>query len=144
MRLKDLQPWKIALALRMWALMLSVKLALLRHPLPKVVDDLIQPPKQLRNPRREPRQLSAINNRVFRIGSYRPRCLIRSLVHLRLLRAQGDPAVLVIGLPRGVATTDAHAWVELNGVVVGPPPGRAGHQEFVRYPRPAAQQPVSP
>lgn len=139
MRLERLRPWKIALALRMWLLMLSVKLSLMRHPLPRVVDDLIRPPARPRSPRMEPRQLSKINERVFRIGWYRPRCLTRSLVHLRLLRLQGDPAVLVIGLPRGRKTTDAHAWVELDGVVVGPPPGRAGHHEFVRYPRPSVR-----
>ena len=29
---------------------------------------------------------------------------------------------------------DAHAWVELAGVDVGPPPGRNGHVELARYP----------
>lgn len=119
----------------MWALLLVIKLGLLRYPLPKVVDYLIRPPKRTLRPRLEPSHLSRINGRVLRIGSYRPRCLLRSLVHLRCLRAQGDPAELVIGLPgRQAATTDAHAWVELHGAVVGPAPGKAGHTEFVRYP----------
>lgn len=140
-RLKHLEFWKITLALRMWWLALRVKLALLRRPLPTVVDDLVRPPRRLQQDRIDPRQLGAINDRVLRLGAFRPRCLICALVHLRLLRAQGDAAILVIGLPRDKASTDAHAWVELDGVVVGPPPGRKGHQAFVRYP---LARPVSP
>ncbi len=41
----------------------------------------------------------------------------------RLLREQGDAAELVIGLPKNPADKSAHAWVELDGVDVGPPPG---------------------
>lgn len=140
MRAADFRPWKILLALRMWGILLRVELALRRHPLPHVVDHLVRPPSRLRTPRLDPHRLSWINGRVLRIGSRQPRCLIRSLVHLRCLRVQGDQAELVIGLPRGGGTSDAHAWVELNGAVVGPPPGRAGHEEFVRYPRPSAPE----
>jgi hypothetical protein len=41
--------------------------------------------------------------------------------------------VLVIGLPREAITKDAHAWVELDGTDVGPPPGRAGHEPMARF-----------
>lgn len=127
--------FKARLALRMWALLLFAKLAISVAPLPRVVDCLLRPPRRLSTRRLDPLQLSKINERVFRIGPLHPRCLTRSLVHLRCLRTQGDAGVLVIGLPPTVRTSDAHAWVELDGRVVGPPPGRAGHVEFVRYPR---------
>jgi hypothetical protein len=51
----------------------------------------------------------------------------------RLLREQGDAAVLVVGLPEAAINKDAHAWVELNGIDVGPPPGRAGHEPMARF-----------
>ncbi|GEM_PF-3240497 len=143
LRPKHLEFWKFSLAARMWWLALKIKLALLRHPLPQVVDQLVQSPARLRQPRIEPRYLGAVNDRILRLGPFKPRCLLCALVHLKLLRAQGDAAVLVIGLPRDKASTDAHAWVELDGEVVGPPPGRKGHQAFVRYPLvpPAAVSP---
>ncbi len=126
--------WKFLLAARMWGLLLLVKLLLWHYPLPVVVDYLARPATHPHVPRLNPHRLCRINDRVLRIGPLRPRCLTRSLVHLRCLRAQGDPAELVIGLPREASTTDAHAWVELNGAVVGPAPGKAGHEELVRYP----------
>jgi hypothetical protein len=51
----------------------------------------------------------------------------------RLLRSRGEPAELVIGLPREPKDKDAHAWVELDGRDVGPPPGKAGHEQLARY-----------
>ena len=39
---------------------------------------------------------------------------------------------LVIGLPEQAKDERAHAWVELEGRDVGPPPGRAGHLEMAR------------
>jgi len=51
----------------------------------------------------------------------------------RLLREQGDAAELVIGLPKNPADKSAHAWVELDGVDVGPPPGRNGHEQMARF-----------
>jgi hypothetical protein len=62
-----------------------------------------------------------------------PTCLVRSLVLFRLLREQGDQAEVVIGLPERPTSQEAHAWVELDGRDVGPPPGRAGHRQLVRY-----------
>jgi hypothetical protein len=53
----------------------------------------------------------------------------------RLLRAQGDPAELVIGLTELPESPDAHAWIELDGRDIGPLPGRGHHRELARYPR---------
>jgi hypothetical protein len=46
---------------------------------------------------------------------------------------QGQSAEVVIGLPQEPLDNKAHAWVEIDGVDVGPPPGRQGHEELARY-----------
>jgi hypothetical protein len=58
---------------------------------------------------------------------------VSALVFYRLLREQGDPAELVIGLAPDSNDYRAHAWVELGGVDVGPPPGRSGHESLARF-----------
>jgi hypothetical protein len=50
-----------------------------------------------------------------------------------MLIRQGERPQLVIGLPPSPSSHEAHAWVEVAGQVVGPPPGRLGHEEMVRY-----------
>lgn len=79
------------------------------------------------------RRLGRIVERILGFGRFRSRCLFTSLVLLRLLRCRGEAAVLVIGLPSTPKGKDAHAWVELEGVDVGPPPGRGAHVELTRY-----------
>lgn len=78
--------------------------------------------------------LSRAVSRGLRIGPWQPRCLIRALVLYRLLRAQGVEAVLVIGLAADSPSTEAHAWVELDGRDIGPVPGANGHRALARYP----------
>ncbi len=56
------------------------------------------------------------------------------MVMYEILKEQGEAPELVIGLPDQARSHEAHAWVELALVDVGPPPGRAGHDELVRYP----------
>ena len=56
-----------------------------------------------RTPRLEARRLSRIVHGTLHLGPFRPRCLVNALVLFRLLRAQGDPAELVIGLPHDAA-----------------------------------------
>ena len=62
-----------------------------------------------------------------------PRCLIAALVAFRLDRAEGHLVEIVIGLPMQPVDKDAHAWLEIDGHDVGPPPGRYGHVELARY-----------
>lgn len=81
----------------------------------------------------EPRRLGKIVYRVLSPGTYTPRCLVTSLVLLRMLRRQGTAADVVIGLPPEPATHETHAWVEVDGREVGPPPGRLGHREMARF-----------
>jgi hypothetical protein len=50
-----------------------------------------------------------------------------------MLREQGTPAELVIGLAADARDHLAHAWIEVDGIDVGPPPGRYGHSPIARY-----------
>lgn len=123
---------RVRLALRVWAGYAAVREALWRHPLPEAVQvagRARRPP-----PRAEPTpRLSRAVDRCLRLGPWQAGCLTASLVLLRLLRAQGAAAELVIGLPEAAPDHRAHAWVEVGGRVAGPPPGRNGHVELVRY-----------
>lgn len=124
---------KVRLLVRIWLIAAVIQLDLRRRPLPEVVRRLGAPGGA------KPAAVSHLSRAVWRglrIGSVRPRCLLRSLVLFRLLRAQGDPAILVIGLHAGAATSEAHAWVELHGRDVGPVPGGRGYRELARFPRP--------
>ncbi len=77
--------------------------------------------------------MGRIVDRVLRHPLLGSRCLERSLVLYALLREGGARAELVVGLPVEAEEPDAHAWVEVDGLVVGPPPGRAGHEPLARY-----------
>lgn len=51
-------------------------------------------------------------------GLYRARCLQKSLVLIKFMRACEIPCSLVLGARRQGDAFDAHAWVECGGVVV--------------------------
>lgn len=123
---------KAGLALRIWVLLARVLVGLRREPLPAYVARLGTAERQHAS-RLAPDRLSRAVDRSLRVGDRRPRCLVNALVLYRLLREQGDDAELVVGLPARAVDKDAHAWVELGGVDVGPPPGRSGHEELARF-----------
>ena len=127
-------PEKARLAMRVWARFVVVSIRVRREPLPRLVAQLsavgAAPPRR----RRRPSTLARAVDRSLRVGNHRPRCLINALVLYRLMREQGDEVELVIGLPELPTDERAHAWVELHGHDVGPPPGRAGHREMARLP----------
>lgn len=122
---------KTGLALRIWTLYPRVLVGLRREQLPAFVARLRAP--ATRKAAYSPDRLSRAVDRSLRLGSRQPRCLVSALVLYRLLREQGDEPELVIGLPQTAADKDAHAWVELGGVDVGPPPGRGTHEELARF-----------
>lgn len=124
---------KIRLAARIWLRFARVRLAVDREPLPAFVSQLGGTAGFLPRTPYAPATLSRAIYRSLRIGSRRPRCVINALVLFRLLREQGEAAELVIGLPEVARDHRAHAWVELAGRDVGPPPGRAGHREVARF-----------
>jgi hypothetical protein len=109
-----------------------VVLGLRREPLPTMVDRLSQPAGQSAH-RYPARRLVQFTDRALRLTPYQPRCVVRALVAYRLLRAQGDRPELVIGLPEQANRKDAHAWIEIDGLDIGPPPGRSDHVELARY-----------
>jgi hypothetical protein len=128
-----LSSWgRIWLLGRVWWSAAVVLMTIHRHRLPEAVATLGQSSGSRVLP---PTLLSRAVSRGLRVGRWQPRCLIRSLVLYRLLRAQGDPADLVIGLAEQPHSHDAHAWVELGGRDFGPLPGRGRHVELARYPR---------
>ena len=124
---------KIRLAARIWLRFARVRLAVDREPLPAFVSQLGETAGFLPRASHPPTTLSAAIYRCLRVGSRRPRCVLNALVLFRLLREQGEAAELVIGLPEPASDHRAHAWVELAGRDVGPPPGRAGHHEIARF-----------
>ncbi|GIV00052.1 MAG: hypothetical protein KatS3mg014_1667 [Actinomycetota bacterium] len=124
---------KVGLVLRIWGTCLRVRIGLARRPLPELVRELGRPGRPVAAAAR-PRWLGRAIYRSTALGPIRPRCITNALVHYRLLRASGVPAFLVIGLKEHPTSKDAHAWVEVDGVDVGPPPGRRNHEELARYP----------
>lgn len=124
---------KLVLAARVWGTFAVVAVRVRLDELPNLVARL-ERPSAVRWPGRvDPRRLGRIVEQVLRVGPYRPRCLLTALVLFRLLHRQGDPAELVIGLPERAPSKDAHAWVEVAGVDVGPPPGRGRNEPLIRY-----------
>lgn len=132
---------KLRLLLTIWTTAVGVVIGLRRERLPALITRLGTPATSTAasrstgaDPPLPPALLSRAVSRGLRLGPWQPRCLIRALVLYRLLRGQGDEAVLVIGLDAVRPTTEAHAWVEMDGRDVGPAPGAFGHRALVRYP----------
>jgi Transglutaminase-like superfamily len=122
---------KSSIAFNAWRSFARVQMDLRRLPLPRVVSELGRgsaPPSGL-----SPTRLGVVVQKALTVGPVQPRCLISALVLYDLLRREGEEPTLVIGLPDSPATKDAHAWVELEGLDVGPPPGRGQHQPLARY-----------
>lgn len=123
---------KVRLAVRIWRRYVRVRIGLRRRHLPALVGELGQ--TTVRANRHPPALLSLAVHRSLQLGPLRPRCLTRSLVLYSLLREQGDKAEVVIGLPPSARDHAAHAWVELDDRVIGPPPGRGRHTPMARFP----------
>ena len=124
---------KIRLAARIWVRFVQVTVQTRRVPLPAYVQGLARNGGTPRSPHPVATVSHAVD-RSLRVGRHRPRCLINALVLFRLLREQGEAAILVIGLPEVATDERAHAWVELDGRDVGPPPGGRGYRELARLP----------
>lgn len=124
---------RAALAIRVWATYARVRALTWKRPLPAAVERIMAPPRR-RPPTHSPERLRrAVERSLWPVGG-QPRCLFTALTLMRLLQAQGDRAELVIGLPEASPDHRAHAWVEMDGVDVGPNGGRAGHEPIGRFP----------
>ena len=119
---------------RIWTLCAVIMVQLRLRSIPNVVASINMHAGISANPDVSPTRLGSIIARVLRVAGREPRCLIKALVHYRMLREQGLEPVLVIGLPITATDHQAHAWIELNGHDVGPPPGRGEHVALARYP----------
>jgi transglutaminase superfamily protein len=124
---------RVAIAARAVWLFAVIRARLHRRELRDVVSSL-NAVERARAARARPIRLGTIVARALSIGPWEARCLHTSLVLYRLLREQGERPELVIGLKERPREKDAHAWVELDGRDVGPPPGRGRHRELARYP----------
>lgn len=122
---------RVRLALRIWRSYLRVRLSVKTTPLAGLTRQLGA--ARATEQHHPPELLGYAVGRSLRVGRHQARCLIGSLVLYRLLREQGDEAVLVIGLPPNAIDQTAHAWVELDGRDVGPPPGRGDHVALARF-----------
>lgn len=126
-------PMKLKLAALTLLEYKQVVAQLRRSNLPQVVGRLESMPHRVALPPLDPRRLGRLVNRILNRRPLRPRCLTLSLVLFRMLVRQGTAAQLVIGLPPSPSSHEAHAWIEVSGKDVGPPPGRLGHEEMARY-----------
>lgn len=69
------------------------------------------------------RRADAALRRAERLLPRRPSCLVRALALAELLARAGVPGSLIrLGVRRDGEAMDAHAWVELDGRVVGDDP----------------------
>jgi hypothetical protein len=123
---------KVSLVVKIWFWFAVVHLRLRTGTLPQVVQRLRSAHVVSSRPM-SPVRIGRVTARALGITGRRPRCLVTALVHYRLLTEQGEPAQLVIGLPPDALSPDAHAWIEIRGVDVGPPPGRGPHVPLARY-----------
>jgi hypothetical protein len=121
---------RAVLALRVWRSWLGVRARVHSTPLPELVERVSAVGAVAQE---SPERLARAVDRSLVFRGRRPTCLVSALVLFHLLRRQGDDAELVIGLPSEARDQTAHAWVELNGRDVGPPPGRNGHAELARF-----------
>ncbi|HSJ33837.1 MAG TPA: lasso peptide biosynthesis B2 protein [Acidimicrobiia bacterium] len=123
---------KARLALIILARYVRVRFDLRRYPLPELVGRYSAlPPRRRRYP---VRTLGRGVERLLLLPGRPLRCLPRALVLYSLVVEQSHDARLMVGLPDTSATYQAHAWVEIGGVDIGPSPGRDGHQALASYP----------
>jgi hypothetical protein len=124
---------KLHLAARIWGWSLLVRVASLIRPLPWVIRWMSAGKSRAPRQALMPRRLGQVVRRVLTVAGRPPRCLVAAMVAFRLLRVEGHPVELVIGLPEQPQDKEAHAWLELDGIDIGPPPGRGSHVELARY-----------
>ena len=124
---------RLRLAARVIIRYMRVRLLLAtRRSLPTIVDDL---GREAAKPGSfKPGQLNRAVEKILRLPGRPLRCLPRALVLYSLIAEQGHEPRLAVGLPELSSEVTAHAWVELDGAVVGPSPGRDGHRAMAMYP----------
>ena len=65
-------------------------------------------------------RLAVAVDRVARFGLFRPTCLVRAVaLERQIRRANAGPAVVRVGVSQVAGKLLAHAWIELEGQVIG-------------------------
>ena len=65
-------------------------------------------------------RLAVAVDRVARFGLFRPTCLVRAVaLERQIRRANAGPAVVRVGVSQVAGELLAHAWIELEGQVIG-------------------------
>lgn len=68
-------------------------------------------------------RLAVAVDRVSRFGLFRPTCLVRAVaLEGQIRRANAGPAVVRVGVAQVAGELLAHAWIELEGQVIGDEP----------------------
>ena len=83
-------------------------------------------------------QISEVTNGVLRRVPWAPNCLERSLVLIKELRRGGNEPVMRLGVRRQKDALEFHAWVEVEGRVVG------DSDDFARSFRPFGEDELPP
>ena len=124
--------WRLRLAMVVASRYVRVRVDLHREPLPDLV---ARYSGAQRHPHHYPvHTLRRAVDRLLVLPGRPLRCLPRALVMYSLVVEQDQNPRLMVGIPEAGDSNRAHAWVEIDGVDVGPSPGRAGHQPMVAYP----------
>jgi hypothetical protein len=124
---------RAALLVEMWQVYRRTRTLLRTRELPAVVRELAVLPPVRGGADVDPVWLGRTTWRRLRWPGGGPVCLDRALVQFAMLSRRGLRPEVVIGLPRSASDKDAHAWVEVDHVDVGPPPGGSGHVPLARY-----------
>ena len=95
---------------------------------------MVEPAAQLQIAERITRAVSSAE----RHGPGTPNCLERSLTLWWLLRREGIGGELHIGARKSESRFEAHAWVELSGVVLNDSPNV--HKHYTRFDAPIADE----
>lgn len=117
---------RLRLGMEILSAYLAVRRLSSRERLPAVVESLRAAPgaaesSPLPDPRVDGVRLGRAVIRTLVLTPGGTKCLMRSLVLLRLLARRGSGGELIIAVLPGPAVLDAHAWVELDGRPLLPP-----------------------
>jgi hypothetical protein len=121
-KLIRLRPREWVDLLRAQAALLVAQFVVWTRPHGSLVSRHSVPSAPTRTPVRAAPRAEALARAIHRAAHYgltRPGCLVRSIALKRLLSSSGFDAVVRVGVRQRNGSFDAHAWVELDGAVLG-------------------------
>ena len=106
-----------------WALILAQRVVSKRAPgqlTSRTSETAGTPRAQGAEARSHARALGDAVRRAAKYGIFRPACLVQAIAIQRLLSADGiQGAIIKVGVKQAETGMEAHAWVELEGDVIG-------------------------